>query len=49
MFPFEYKVNVECSQTISVPEDETIRLEFEFMDIEHYQQVCYYDWLNVRI
>ena len=47
MYPFEYKFNVECTQTITVPEGETIKLEFEFMDIEDYQGICYYDWLNV--
>ena len=47
MFPFNYKVDAECIQTITVPAGEVITLEFEFMDVEDYEGICYYDWLKV--
>ncbi|XP_076819483.1 astacin-like metalloendopeptidase isoform X1 [Clavelina lepadiformis] len=47
LFPYSYKADVECVQTIIAPPGEIVKLQFEFLEIEDYQGICYYDWLKI--
>lgn len=47
LYPFNYKAEVECLQTIVVPSGENVMLTFESIEVEDYYGVCYYDWVKV--
>ncbi|XP_078492916.1 astacin-like metalloendopeptidase [Ciona intestinalis] len=47
LYPYNYKADVECLQTIIAPPGDQVTLSFEAVDVEDYSGICYYDWIKV--
>nr|XP_039268552.1 tolloid-like protein 2 [Styela clava] len=47
LFPYNYKSNSDCTQTIQVIDEARIHLHFQAMDVEDYAGGCYYDFVHV--
>uniref|UniRef100_H2YTZ6 CUB domain-containing protein n=1 Tax=Ciona savignyi TaxID=51511 RepID=H2YTZ6_CIOSA len=47
LYPYNYKADVECLQTVIAPPGEKVVVSFETIDVEDYQGICYYDWIKV--
>ena len=49
LYPYDYKVDVECSQTFFAADGERVVLDFESVDIEALDDGYCFDWLKVRM
>lgn len=47
LYPYSYKSNAECIQTIKTPVGSRVKLDFQDMDIEQLDGECHYDFLHV--